>query len=579
MAEKNSNPVRTEYETPRYGAVYIVLTAALAIASLALQLALTMAAAQAWTMRGGGITVPSNVLGMSQTLSVLPGNSVLFDGEIWISVGKSGPQMRMPVSVRPPTSNLVALNVETGKARETGLTLSPSPVGLLAHDNKLWAVSEDSVSTIVGGQLASRYPKRGLNSPTKPFLYQNQLAVIDKDKQDVFSLLTWVDGEWCEVGKVHVPTNGNTSPWTIEELRVISREDSHFLFFFDGIKIHFREGIHLVADAEPASALEPQNQIDLTDPAGLNASARTSYQGWSTTPMTATWGTTWDAAVIDGEVRAFCNNSWNGGTGIQQFQMRNGAWTTAAPTFSAPFASFSVTGGRSGYLVGNDLILYPIDESQGLQPSGPSLPRTNYGRTIQGFLIWFSPSVIAAIVLVIGTSWLMSRYRSSDYLFGKRTVQQASVLRRGFARAVDTVLTAFPPAFWWIVVVTDTSGSRLQYDYFGNSNSVPIWLFSIFGMWLAGILVLSYTEGRYGVTPGKWLCGIRTMRTTLRPCGMLRSFARQLLVYADSVLLLTWIPGVLLIAFSKDWQRLGDLASDTVVILAPAKVDRAADAA
>ena len=88
-----------------------------------------------------------------------------------------------------------------------------------------------------------------------------------------------------------------------------------------------------------------------------------------------------------------------------------------------------------------------------------------------------------------------------------------------------------------------------------------------FAIWLAIILIVSYFEGKYGVTFGKWLCGIRSLQTTLRPCGMQRALTRELLIYADSLFLLIWLPGVILIAFTRHWQRLGDLIADTIVVV------------
>ena len=163
----------------------------------------------------------------------------------------------------------------------------------------------------------------------------------------------------------------------------------------------------------------------------------------------------------------------------------------------------------------------------------------------------------------------MKIHRRPEYLFGKRTVNQASVLRRAVARGIDMLLTVFPPVFWTSVVADSHAQIEQQSVSMGIKNLVLIVSLSIISMWIAGILVLSVMEGIWGMTPGKWLCGIRTLRTTLRPCGVLRAFARELMVYVDSVFLMVWLPGVLLIAFTPHWQRLGDLTADTVVVLDP----------
>ena len=95
------------------------------------------------------------------------------------------------------------------------------------------------------------------------------------------------------------------------------------------------------------------------------------------------------------------------------------------------------------------------------------------------------------------------------------------------------------------------------------------WAFFLVVIATISLLLLSriILEGGFGITPGKWLCGIRTLRTTLRPCGVLRALARELMIYVDSMLLFIWLPGILTIAFTKNRQRLGDLVSDTVVVL------------
>ena len=436
------------------------------------------------------------------------------------------------------------------------------------HNDILWAVSEDSVSMVKGGQnVISRYPKRFLNAPSKPFLYQNQLAVIDKLKDDSYVLLTWNEGEWTDVGIVMGPPTMIKSRWNIEELRVISDKDSYFLFFSDGQTITFHEGIPFLSESEPASALKPENQILATYKAGF-----TEYRGWTKTPISANWGTSWDVAFINGELCAFSTITSGNGTDIQQFR-RDGAWKQVQSNFVTQASSFCVVGGDSGYLVGNDLHLHRIDGLSGIQRNKSDVLMTDYTRVVVGFLIRLVPCLMATTVLVVCTTWLMARHRNSDYLYGKRTVTQASVLRRGLARAVDTVITVFPAAFWFVVAVTTAFDNQTGYGVFGDLTSVSTMLFSIFGIWLGSIFVLSYAEGRYGITPGKWMCGIRTMRTTLRPCGMIRSLSRQLLVYADSLFLLIWLPGVLLIAFTRHWQRLGDLASDTVVIRVPPQTD------
>jgi uncharacterized RDD family membrane protein YckC len=97
-----------------------------------------------------------------------------------------------------------------------------------------------------------------------------------------------------------------------------------------------------------------------------------------------------------------------------------------------------------------------------------------------------------------------------------------------------------------------------------------VWLFVT--LILTGMLYLfvnSFLQGWWGITLGKWICGIRTVRTTLRPCGFFRALLRELLIVADTLFGMTLLPVTLAIAFSSFRQRLGDMVADTIVIRKP----------
>jgi uncharacterized RDD family membrane protein YckC len=81
------------------------------------------------------------------------------------------------------------------------------------------------------------------------------------------------------------------------------------------------------------------------------------------------------------------------------------------------------------------------------------------------------------------------------------------------------------------------------------------------------LIVMAILEGNWGISPGKWICGIRVIRkTTLKPPGFLRAAARLILLIADSMF--NYIPAVVLIGLTADQQRIGDFAADTIVVTA-----------
>ena len=84
-------------------------------------------------------------------------------------------------------------------------------------------------------------------------------------------------------------------------------------------------------------------------------------------------------------------------------------------------------------------------------------------------------------------------------------------------------------------------------------------------LWLlAGVLLFSWLEGKYGATPGKYIFGIRVLGTDLRPCGFFRALIRNILKLIDSFF--NFLVGVTTIALTENWQRIGDLAARTIVV-------------
>ena len=82
--------------------------------------------------------------------------------------------------------------------------------------------------------------------------------------------------------------------------------------------------------------------------------------------------------------------------------------------------------------------------------------------------------------------------------------------------------------------------------------------------WAAIGLVTAFTEGRWCMTPGKWIVGIRVVGIDGVACGFWRALLRNLFRVADSML--SFVVGMLAIAFTTNWQRVGDMVAKTVVV-------------
>jgi len=136
----------------------------------------------------------------------------------------------------------------------------------------------------------------------------------------------------------------------------------------------------------------------------------------------------------------------------------------------------------------------------------------------------------------------------------------ASVRRRFMAKAIDTALVVVPVglAVW----------SRLDPESLLTSSSLSDLITAGGrGAMIAPLLLFTYhaaAEGLWGQTLGKRLCGIIVMDSDLKRCTMLQSVVRNLLRLADGICL--YGVGLVFIAATDRWQRLGDVAGRTVVV-------------
>ncbi|WP_397571826.1 RDD family protein [Schlesneria sp. T3-172] len=542
---------------PPYPGRYIFLVVLLTFASIALQV-ISFAAISIGLQypRSGG---RSSAIGTGNN-SLLPHCAALHKGELWVSVATTPlPAVRRPGFV-PPQSRLVVINPSDGATRDSGISLEPGATGVISVGDELWCISKWVMTRIVDEQAIPRRPIRALNEPSNPFLYHGELAVIDRNTNDDYDLLVWQNNEWSEAGRLDIPgMNATGAAWLFPQVRVLATSNSIYLFHSNGTSVRFREGLSFVSNSPAASAANPANS-----PLPELGSETDREAGWTPINQISNWGTVWDVVDVDGDIRIYYVPSLN--HSIEQIRWQDNAWIHMPLSENLFTESLAGVGGTPAYLVSDFLHLYELGNS--------TLKRVAPFEPISPLLEWFLSVVptflsyaLGVTMLTVGTSWLMRRYRSSGYLFGKRTVTQASVARRAIARGIDLLISTCPV----FIGIGMSVPYLVEAEKLGMTDPIRSQLvelvFATFGIWFLGVIFLSFIQGLYGITPGKWLCGIRALRTTLRPPGLLRSLTRELLVYVDGFFFLTWIPGVLLIAFTPHWQRLGDLAADTVVIL------------
>ncbi|MBI3609264.1 MAG: RDD family protein [Nitrospirae bacterium] len=191
--------------------------------------------------------------------------------------------------------------------------------------------------------------------------------------------------------------------------------------------------------------------------------------------------------------------------------------------------------GRSVFLLGGDL--------------GPSVIRYH------GIILLLLSVMVT--VAALGSSSVLNRLKPAHE---NPDVLYASVGRRFTAKGIDTALVIAPVGIMvW---------ARLDPD----SLLFPISLAQAIstggkGLMIMPVLLFTYhvlAEGFWGQTLGKRLCRIIVMNQDLKPCTMLQSVVRNLLRLADGIFL--YSVGLMSIAATDRWQRLGDLSGRTVVV-------------
>jgi uncharacterized RDD family membrane protein YckC len=174
--------------------------------------------------------------------------------------------------------------------------------------------------------------------------------------------------------------------------------------------------------------------------------------------------------------------------------------------------------------------------------------------------------ILLSLVLAFLLTIQMRRHRVAEYVAADERTKFASLWQRALAQVVDILPFAVgflvPMAGMWRMFSDPES-------LFESGPFFPLKFFALFiAAFLWSLLVLaaySYTEGRWGKTPGKWLMGIRVLGTDLRPCGFGRAVLRNLLTFVDGFF--NFLVGTMLVALTENWQRLGDLAARTIVVV------------
>ena len=430
---------------------------------------------------------------------------------------------------------------------ETVIEVIAAEPALLPGKDRLWIITSAWVKSYHGGLLRTelRGDKRG--DLSRPFVLDGRPAVIEKTPAGL-SILSLGESGWVKVRSFPRLTEDDEDISVGSSLRIVSGKDTQHLFLKYGTTLYYREGL-------------PEADADIVE----------------TWQAVADCGSAWSAAIVQNRpvivyTRGGDDNPWS--AQIVILQRDAGGW--------AP-----VPAGKHGILGEYAAFGEPDSDRLVLVCAGfPGSLRlvemrgTKVTRTVRfggGFpfsrgmmymmMVPYSFMFLIPLLLAVLYSLLMRKYRVCDYRAAERTVPFAPLWRRAVAQIVDAGIAGAPSALGMMQMMTAMMDMEAMLAEGG-----PLAMFANLGLMVGGglwgllcFLLFAFCEGHWGATPGKWLLKIRVLGAEdLQPCGFGRAFLRGILKFVDGFF--NFMVGLILVAFTENWQRVGDMAARTVVI-------------
>lgn len=464
--------------------------------------------------------------------------STVLNNQLWYTSDSFGPGNQSS----KPLMQKVSITDKQEPEKVCGLSID-SP-WLLADKNTLWLISSSAVGYIKNNQVELIPDTRTLGEIYRPFLYQGLPAVIENSPEG-FNLVVFKDRQWLPGKKLSL--EGSNEASKLREIQIVVLEDNEINIFamFDSI-IYFRKGLPF-ADKNPTDRWEP------VTPSGYH----------------------WCAVNLNGKPAVFYTEKQQGiNSTIYGARSADGKWGKFFNYQSPVMDQFSV------HPLQSEKFLIALNSFPGSFYIINAANNTVSGKFRHGNNFPFPPGMMAMmfiphifsfilpLMLALVLSSLMLKYRVCYYTSDDdRQVPFASLTRRALSQIIDAVFAGFPIIIGMIIMFQ----SIFDFEKMLTSDT-PYFMLSGMLFMLAGLgwgliclFLFSWWEGTCGQTPGKWFLGIKVLGTDLQPCGFGRAIVRNLLKFVDGFL--QFMVGIMLIALTENWQRIGDMAARTIVVM------------
>lgn len=475
---------------------------------------------------------------------------------------------------------LTMVDLKTKVLHEIELPGIGTDLQLVQDGAVLWGVSGSDVIRIEGNNAEKISTGITLKNE-HPFLYDGQLAVILESKNVLDELPksylhVWTGSAWKNIGQVLLPpivdkddlianaTAARKLPVTVPfdgavDIVVVNFEGRLHLFCSDGTTVLYSPHLELIR-VDTASAIAPEN-APATIPEWMFVGFYSSFQVGADAQ---------GLLLIDPKTSTF-----QGPTITKVLRLVDGAWKEVFEITEKGYAveRTLATDDQQAYLVTQTLReTLSVAEIEG-NGSKTSQVAVNSGTVMNRFqktmpyVSWVGWGVLLIYALLV--TKFMNGYCTNQYEYGNTTVELASFVRRALAKAFDLFLIFGPIMLaQWIFIGSQEQQKEWYAELFGGGElrkavmlglGFTCYLFA----WLVGLAI---AEGFCGVSPGKWLLGLRVLGTTLRPCGFFRAALREIIMIIDGFFCCSWMIGAFTMTLTSCRQRLGDLISDTIVV-------------
>jgi len=476
-----------------------------------------------------------------------PASAVFHQGKLWFLQSKA--VLLLPEEPDSTTQLVSLLFEEENPSLQVEAITDVNPFGiqLVPTEEKFFLVDYDQIGTFQEGVVTWASLEETICLDSKPFLLENELHGI-KDSNEGQILLRFNGNAWEERARLFLlPPGVEATPLRkefIQNLQIVNHKNMPHCFARIKEKLYHRLGL---PQADEAFNLEDWTLIG---------------------PV----GKVWKASASEMDIAAFDLGSPSQPTTQVRAYRRNGQ--TWKPFFSKNLGltvECTVVGGEGEafYLVtrgvSNACTIQKLQDGEALKKRHLEAQNTMFRPELMGAMLLpqCALAFLPILVLPFLNLW-MKRYRVTKHCLRNETLQYASLLRRGPAKAIDLIFVGTPMALTQLRWIKDLSNmdSLFQLSSHAFQNGLYVFLSLL---WAAAMLaVLGAMEGKTGYSLGKYLLGIRVVAETHELCGIKRGILRNMLFLGDAFFF--GGVGLFFVAFTENWQRLGDLVVKTIVV-------------